>query len=479
MSAEYTEITEKLLKASRERLAKIITSLYYNNPNLSRQFEIIFATLEDDPKKIAAVIKKEITSLKRSSRFVDYRESSELATRLDTLRESIMRDLLPQSANEAQKLMLAFLELDEVTLERVDDSGGWVGDSFRYACEDFGKILALGDSSVEERAKLVLQKHQKNDYSVFDRIITCCKDALGIEGLNWLKAKLQELYPAAKEGFHGQWSIIFGLKEIADCQDDIEEYIEACKLEDKIQAHEYIEIVKRLIKQGRGQNALEWLAKSNIDSDDRRFYDDYRRQRIDALELVGEHAKFQQECTAWFEETLSNTLYKRIIAKSDAEFKSSFKKRALDLALSYREIYSALHFLQEVEEYKLLGKLVKERVKDINGDFYYSLRPISDALKESDALAATLLYRKMAEAVLAKAKSKYYNYVTKDLVSCYQLSNKVEDWGEFVPHNEYISELLEEHKKKRSFLDNYKEGMAKYLAKLVSTQKKRNAAKER
>ena len=53
---------EQLITAGVDKLSKILLSLYTNNPNLQKQLDIIFAGLDENPKKLISAIKKEISS---------------------------------------------------------------------------------------------------------------------------------------------------------------------------------------------------------------------------------------------------------------------------------------------------------------------------------------------------------------------------------------------------------------------------------
>lgn len=110
----------------------------------------MFAGLDEDPKKIVSLIKKEISSLKRSTRYVDYYESSALADRLNQLRLRIIEDVCSKSPKHAWELMLEFLDLHEKTFDRVDDSNGSIGDVFREACESLANISNQTDYPLNE-----------------------------------------------------------------------------------------------------------------------------------------------------------------------------------------------------------------------------------------------------------------------------------------------------------------------------------------
>jgi len=133
-------LKEKLISAGAEKLADILLSLHESNKDLQKQLNIIFAGLDADPKKIGSIIQKEISALKRSTKFIDYYEAEALSDRLNQLRLRIANDLNTKSPELGFELMLAFLDLHENTLNRADDSNGNVGGVFREACEDVGKI---------------------------------------------------------------------------------------------------------------------------------------------------------------------------------------------------------------------------------------------------------------------------------------------------------------------------------------------------
>ena len=101
-----------------------------------------------DNKKIVSMIKKEIVSLKRSSKFVNYYDSDSLADRLHDLRLSIVGDLNAKSPKIAFEMMLDFLDLHKNTLERVDDSNGKIA--------NWGTL-----QNHEEYLKVIKTKHKR------------------------------------------------------------------------------------------------------------------------------------------------------------------------------------------------------------------------------------------------------------------------------------------------------------------------------
>ena len=71
--------------------------------------------------------------------------------------------------------------------------------------------------------------------------------------------------------------------------------------------------------------------------------------------------------------------------------------------------------------------------------------------KQDKYLAATLMRRNLAEAVLDAARSKSYRYAVSDLKKAADFSQPIQDWKSFTPHYEYMVQLKAKHAWKHSF----------------------------
>jgi len=453
-------ITEsQLIAAGATRLSKILLSLYTNNPNLQKQLDIIFIGLDENPKKLITVIKKEITSLKRSTGFVDYYASDPLADRLDQVRLSILEDLASKSLEDALILMHSFLDLHAQTINRADDSNGAIGNVFIESCKDLGEMYHQITKPVEETTQTVFNLFTKNDYGICDDVIINFKQALGDEGLNLLYSKLKKA-----SNIKNHSTVIQGLKDIADCQKNLEAYIDACKLNKTgFSDHDYIDIATRFIDHWKAPEALEWLGK--VDIKNHVLRDRSIPLKIKALELNGNYTQAEKERVLWFELTLSPDVYGQILSNANPEFKESFKKIAIEKAFNFSEPHTAINFLTKVQEFEECAKFVYIKINNLSGDRYYTLRPVAKILQKLDPLASTLLYRKMIQPVLEGAKSRYYNYAAQDLALCSTLGYKITDWKEHVSHDIYLKQIQETHKRKVSFWPKYDLSLEKHIAK--------------
>lgn len=453
---------EQLAAAGADKLAKILLSLYTNNPNFQKQLDIIFAGLNENPKTLISAIKREISSLKRSTGFVDYYGSDALADRLTQLRIRIREDLAERSLEDALKLTHDFLNLHVKTIERCDDSNGAVAGVFTESCKDLGEMYSKVAKPVEEVVHTVFHLLTKDDYCICSNVIFDFKEALGNEGLNLLCSKL-------KESNTGDYQVIRGLKDIADSQKNIEAYIEACNLKNsKFPDNDYIEIANRFIDRWKATEALEWLDKVSISNDI--LQEKVKPLKIKALELNGDYAQAEKERILWFNKTLSPSIYGQILSNAKPEFKESFRKSSIEEAYNFSNPHIAVNFLVEAQELEECGKLVHLKINQLDGNYYYTLRPAARILQQLDSLAAVLLYRKMIQPVLDKAKSKYYNYAAQDLALCSLLSVGISDWRGYEPHDIYFKRMMELHKRKISFWPLYNIALQKQSTRTKKTE---------
>ncbi|MDP3935579.1 MAG: hypothetical protein Q8Q56_01095 [Alphaproteobacteria bacterium] len=464
-------LEETLSKVNPSKLLDILVSLYEQNKELQKPLDMIFAGLDDDPKKIVLLIKKEIASLKRSKRYIDYYESSALADHLNQLRLRIIEDVLAKSPKHAWELMLEFLDLHEKTFDRVDDSNGSVGDVFRDACENLGNISNQTNYPINEIVQIVFERFMKNDYGIYDDIILHFKNTLGVDGLQQLYTQLHSAHTTTNSR-----KISSGLKSIADCRNNVDEYIRACSLNGAPIAYDHLDIAKRLMDHWRAEEVLQWLERMDIPSN--HGWESQRlKLKIQALELNGEYALAQEERIAWFDKSLSPELYGEILKHSKESIKESFKVDAVLKALKFNEPHAALNFLIKAQEFEAAGKLIRQRLKEFHGREYSVLRGAAEILESSDPLAATLLYRRMMEAILEEAKYKYYNYAAKDYVRCGLLNTNIVEWEAFQSHNEYSSDLKEKHKRTSGFWEIYQVELHKQTAKKTKELEKRHKNK--
>jgi hypothetical protein len=162
-------LKQKLADIDAATLRDFILDLYLHYPELSDRIEVL--VLFNDPAALAKALGERIQSLRRGRKFIDYRASFDFARELDALLIDIESGLLATSPKHAFDLVDKFLATAESVLNRVDDSGGAVGEVYRQAV-----LLWLTAANAWQDANVdwlerVYDLYQQNDYGVLDPLL--------------------------------------------------------------------------------------------------------------------------------------------------------------------------------------------------------------------------------------------------------------------------------------------------------------------
>ena len=191
------------------------------------------------------------------------------------------------------------------TLERVDDSNGSVSEVFVTAAEDLASLAKNSNHlKNDELVELIFTLFMNDNYGSYSNIISNFKGILKDQDLDLLKRKIQHVANDTNS-----LTINNALKSIADCKDNVEEYIDACSSEDGINARNHIEIAKRFIKADRPKEALDWLDKMKTSVNHQTWQSDEKALKIQALELDGNYEHAQKERISWFAKNFDPDLY--------------------------------------------------------------------------------------------------------------------------------------------------------------------------
>ena len=162
-------LKEKLADIDADTLRDFIFGLYLQYPELSDKIEAL--TLANDPVALTRVLRKRIASLKRGRRFIDYRASFDFARELEAIVDDIESGLLERSPQHAFDLVDRFLATAESVLNRVDDSGGAVGEVYRQAVLLWLTAAAGWRDANIDWFERIDQLYQQNDYGVLDPLL--------------------------------------------------------------------------------------------------------------------------------------------------------------------------------------------------------------------------------------------------------------------------------------------------------------------
>lgn len=440
-----------------KRLAEVLAEACESDAALRRKVGILLAAQEGGGKLEQALTKR-IATLARSRKFLDWREAPTLAAELTALREGIVAELGASDPRAAMEQLWRFLGIAQVTVERVDDSSGAIGEVFHDAAVDLGGMVAkvpdLDRRGFAERLHAALAS---DDYGIFAHIIASGAPGLGEDGRarlrELLKAEIAALPPHRDEASWRETSwprvrLSGHLAVLADAEGDVDAYIEAVALggRDHINA---TDVAERLLAAGRPEEALAWVEK------DRRGRGPHdltlASLRIAALDALGRTGEAQALRWQAFEQTLSATHLrdhlKRLPDFDDVEA----ERQAIAHAAAFPDAVAALSFLIDWPVLDVAATLVHARLGELDGRHYETLGKAAEHLAGKWPAAATLLYRALVLSVLERGFSKGYKYAARDLTNAASVASRLPTDSGIADHDAFVASLKAKHGRKYGF----------------------------
>ena len=115
--------------------------------------------LASDGKALSEAFTERLARWRDDDRYIRLQETGEFERELSVWLREVEREVLPHCPRVALALFEAFIELDQVLFNRVDDSGGEVCTAFDQACElwrDAATAAALDPAGVADRVAALL-----------------------------------------------------------------------------------------------------------------------------------------------------------------------------------------------------------------------------------------------------------------------------------------------------------------------------------
>jgi hypothetical protein len=430
------------------RLAEIVVNHCDRDEGLRQAVRIaLAASAPGDP--LARTLAGEIDALRADRRFYEYDESNVLADELDRIRQGIIEYLLPAQPLAAAELLGRLIRLDANLFERSDDSDGVIGDAIGEAVTDCGRAwAAVPGRDPKSLAAEVFDLFLSDEYGARRGVIPAFSEALGASGLDELERLVRERLDDAPSGRddYRRGMLTTALEDIADARGDVDGYIAAQRLAGT-EAAMVKEIGERLLAAGRLEEALGWLDRPDIPEHRR---GDLRPLKVEILDRLGRTEEAQAVRWAMFEASLSAGILEEYLGRLPQEAVAEARRKAIVTACRHPDIHQVLQLLSELS-LDVAADLVHRRLGEISGETYWVLRPVAERLAEQHPVAAILLYRRLADAVLRRGHSQHYDHAVRDLVAAERLVPKVADWLGHPSQEAYRQQVATEHRQKRAF----------------------------
>jgi len=243
---------------------------------------------------------------------------------------------------------------------------------------------------------------------------------------------------------HG-WHLRRRLREIADLRGDVDGFIalELAQPRNQVQVRP---IVERLLKAGRGVEALTWL-------DDARFHNrliDTTDLRLATLEALGRRDEAQAIRWQRFEHRLDRAALKDYL-KHLPDFEDfEVERRAMAHALAFRSPTEALMFLTGWPDLDSAARLVRERHEAFATVPPDVLLSAGEALRDRHPHEAIRAVRRAALAVLQRVLSHQYEKTAQALADSLSLASPPPE-ADLEPHEAFIDGLRQSYPRHRDF----------------------------
>ena len=444
-----TKKRDKLIALGPEKLADALLAMAGNYDEVDELVERLVATPEEKVKRFKA----KLNGLKRSRRFIDWREAGAFAGKLSGLLADLEEGL--EDGKTGVELTARFFECDRAVFERCDDSSGMVGDVFRH---DAAKLFARFAAECPDKkwlAKRIVKLFGNNDYGARDYLLESAARFLPEDNLRGLVDKFRQLGEEEKNEYQ-QRSWYRGVEELADQLGDallFEKARLAAWGEPGTAA--CLDIAAVYLKNGEPQTALAWI---NRDKEPGSFMADERDKLLQAIYTeLGESEKVEKIAWKRFCAHRSERSLEELLTVIGVEKKETvIAEQAREILAEKRFRESDAGFLLQTACLDQAENYLLQSVEQFNGDFYGSILPLAQNMEKAERhLAASMLYRALLDSILKRGQTKTYPHGIRYLKKLDTLASAVSNWQQFPSHEIYKKLLRLAHGRKHSFWGKY------------------------
>gem|GEM_PF-2553112 len=439
-SALRSKATARLPKLPPEILAKALLDL----AEWSKDAEQVIESLTTSADEAIATFKRKLNGIKRRTRFYHRSSASHFASELDSLLDLLRKPGLdPQ---ETLKALVSFFEADSKLMEMADDSNGSMGYVFKHSATDLLVEVAQKVTDQNLLIKTFKKLYTSNDYGVRDAIADRAGEFLTPESLE----SLYDFYRSSNE--ENPQSRILTEALAAQLKNPEQFEAELRKVSDHYYAANLCELAEVYQSAGRHRDLAthfdEWLGIVRACD-----LDKLRDIAVATYLTIGEPVKAKDLRVSQFLESPSVTRLKTLSDFTDeAERKALLKKASATIVSEKTLSQSSLRFLQETDQYLLANEFLLSRHDQLNGDFYDFLATAAKSFEGKDyPLAASLIWRTLADSILARAYLKAYPHAARYLANLHGLAPKIDSWNNHPNHTSYLQALHKNHSRKSSF----------------------------
>ncbi|WP_216923290.1 DUF6880 family protein [Synechococcus sp. CCAP 1479/9] len=176
------------------RLAELLLQHTEGNAAARRALRLALAETRG-PQEMAQEVRKRLTTLDRSGRWLDRRAFAPVLAELESQRQAISTAIGSQAPALAVELLWRLLELAPSLLDRVDDGDDAGLALFHRASADLGRLACQARLPAAALADQVAEAVLDNREGQYDLLVSHLAEALTPEGLRQLRQRLEQERP--------------------------------------------------------------------------------------------------------------------------------------------------------------------------------------------------------------------------------------------------------------------------------------------
>ena len=455
---EYNNLITDLALLESHVLANFIASLYGEDEILDKRIERLL--LKKDIPALFETLKKEIKSLRRGRHYYSYYETSELANKIYGLQKDIESSVMPVSPDQAFQLFNDLLATAENSLNRCDDSDGYIGDIYRDICLLWLKAASQSAVPAKGWMPVVRKLVEDNEYGILDPILPNASMLLTEDELRQLADYYEDklrtsLKKRDEETFdHGIWSA--HLHGIAESLKDPALFIQTTLLLSPSPDYRQKEsIIRFCIHCGAYDEAMKWLQGKWGN-------DDWARPEATRLALLADCYQALEQHDNYLKTLIElldvkpdyATLLRTLALVSDNEAQQLRDKFIMSV-LKEPELYDQLNPLLKLHEYGKAEELAIKGIHEVAEWHYTQLLSLLDDVPANEHILRVILFRSLTDDILAGGRTQAYHHAASYLQQLDQLDNEIKTYSALPDHAIYMGKVKEKHGRKYSFWAKY------------------------
>lgn len=448
---EDKKLRQKLIELGVEELADALLELASRNETAADFINHIVATPEENIKRFS----NKLRSLRRSQRFIGWRESQYFAQEIETLLEDLKAGV--EDPEIGVKLLCKFYESDSSIFESCDDSSGWVGTTFTDTASELFADYArkCGDKSwiMEKLCEL----YTTDNYGVRFCLIEKAYDYFSKEEMYNLVERLRQESQKSTYNPDEKRHWLYGIKSLAEQLKDAQLYENTYRqMWSELSMPACLDIAKIYLESGDAATALSWLER--IKETNHIHNADKDNLLLAVYKQLGKQEDLVKVAWRCFNRYRSEvTLNELISILGEDKRAQTIEDECSKIHAESRFSLTSANFMIQVGRIDDADRYFLTHREELDGDSYYSLLPLAKSMEDNKRyLSASLIYRALLESILRRAQSKYYHHGVKYLNKLDELSLIIKNWQDILPHQAYYTELHKQHYRKVSFWSKYK-----------------------